>query len=102
MPTKQNTKEWVMKLSESALSPVTINSYIRGFNTFLTWLYENEHTDNIRIKKIKEGKRAVKTYTEAELKKMLAYKPKTFAQHRLYAMICLAIDTGAELMRCFP
>jgi integrase/recombinase XerD len=97
MPTKQNTKEWVMKLCESDISHVTVNSYIRGFNTFLTWLYENEHTENIRIKKIKEGKRGIKTYSEADIKKMLSYRPKTFAQHRLHSMICFAVDTGCRI-----
>ena len=55
MPTKQNTKEQVMNLAESGTAHITINSYIRGFNAFLTWLHENEHIENIRIKKIKEG-----------------------------------------------
>jgi integrase/recombinase XerD len=35
-PDKQNVKEWVIKLTESGISPSTINSYIRGFNSFLT------------------------------------------------------------------
>lgn len=33
-PNKQNTKEFVIELNESNLSRFTINSYIRGTNTF--------------------------------------------------------------------
>lgn len=100
-PNKMNTKEFVIKLSENKVSPFTINSYIRGMNSFLTWLHENEHTsEHLKIKKIKEGKRGLKTYSDAELKKILSHRPKTFVEHRLYTMICLMIDTGVRIDEC--
>ncbi|HEY8559466.1 MAG TPA: tyrosine-type recombinase/integrase [Pyrinomonadaceae bacterium] len=100
-PDKQNIKEFVITLSESGISYFTINSYIRGMNSFLTWLYENEHTpDHLKIKKIKEPKRGLKIYSESELKKILSFRPKTFADHRLYTMICLMIDTGVRIDEC--
>jgi hypothetical protein len=34
-PTEQNIKEYVITLSQSGISPLTVNSYIRGMNTFL-------------------------------------------------------------------
>ena len=52
-PDKNNLKEFVIQLVESNLSQFTINSYIRGMNSFLTWLHENEHTpEHLKIKKI--------------------------------------------------
>jgi integrase/recombinase XerD len=96
-PTGQTVKDWVIKLSESGISPFTINSYIRGFNSFLTWLHENGHAEHIKIKKIKTGKRSPKVYTETELKRLLSYKPKTVAQERTYTLICLLIDCGIRI-----
>lgn len=97
-PNKINVKDWVIKLSESGISPFTINSYIRGFNSFLTWLHQNECLpEPIRIKKIKEGKRKPKVYSDEELKKMLRYRPQTVAQERTYTLICLLIDTGIRI-----
>ena len=97
-PDKQNVKEWVIKLTQSGISPVTINTYARAYNSFLTWLYEEGHTpERLRIKKVKEGQRPPKTYTNDQLKRFLSYRPKSFEGHRLYAMICLAMDTGARI-----
>lgn len=40
-PTRQNIKDFVIKVQESGFTVYTANSYIRGINSFLTWLYEN-------------------------------------------------------------
>ncbi len=98
MPTQTNLKEWVIQLVASGISPATINSRIRGLNSFLTWLFENNHIgEPVRIKTIKEGQKTLKTFSEAQLKKLLAWKPKKFADQRLYTLICLLIDTGLRI-----
>lgn len=97
-PDKLNVKEFVIKVQESGVSPFTANSYIRGINSFLTWAYENELTDtHLKIKKIKEPDKILKLFSEKQLKAMLSYKGKTFAQKRLSAMMFLAIDTGCRI-----
>ena len=85
MPRKDNSKQFVMHLVESGISPFTINPHIRGMNSFLTWLAENEHSELIRIKKIKQGERRLKTLTDQELKRILSFRPKTIPDHRLYS-----------------
>lgn len=39
LPTKNNIKEFVIKVRESGVTVYTANSYIRGVNSFLTWLF---------------------------------------------------------------
>jgi integrase/recombinase XerD len=98
MPTKQNLKEWVIKLNESGIKPVTINSYARVFNAFLTWLLEEGHIpERIRVSKVKEGQRPLKVYSEDTLHKLLRFIPRTFAEHRIYTLICVGIDTGCRI-----
>lgn len=98
MPDKQNVKDWVIRLNESGIRPVTINSYARAFNSFLTWLYEEGHiSERVRVSKVKEGVKPPKTYTEETLKRFLSWRPSTFEGFRLHAMICLALDTGARV-----
>lgn len=97
-PTKQNVKDWVIKLNESGIQPITINTYGRAFNSFLTWLYTEGHTpERLRVSKVKEGQKPPKTYTEDTLKRFLAFRPTTFEGHRFYTMICLAVDTGCRV-----
>jgi len=91
-------KEFVIKLLESGISPATVNSYIRGFNSYLTWLHENGKIDSrLRIKKIKEPERVLKTFSDEQLKLLLSWKPRKFCEWRLYALLCLVIDTGCRI-----
>ncbi|MEZ5428744.1 MAG: tyrosine-type recombinase/integrase [Pyrinomonadaceae bacterium] len=97
-PTKENIKEFVIKIRESDITVYTANSYIRGINSFLSWLYENEYTkEHLKIKKLKEPEKFLKLFSDEQIKRLLNYRPKTFAQKRLYAMICFAFDTGARI-----
>ena len=97
MPDKQNVKEFVIKIQESGVTVYTANSYIRGMNSILTWLAENEHCERFRIKKLREAEKVLKLFSESHMKAMLGFKPKTFAEHRLSAMVCFALDTGCRI-----
>jgi integrase/recombinase XerD len=98
MPTKTNLKEFVIQLTQSGISIATVNSYIRAVNSFCSWLKENDHlTEKLRIKPLKEPQKRLTIFTEEQLRRLLTYKYKTMAQHRFYALVCLAIDTGARI-----
>lgn len=97
MPTKAKCNQYVIALRESGISIFTINSYIRGLNSFFTWLAENKHCEAIKMKPLKAPKNVVKTFTNEQIKRLLAFKPRTFHQHRLYAMLCCAVDTGCRV-----
>lgn len=98
LPDKQNVKTWVIRLNESGIRPVTINTYARSFNSFLTWLHAEGHIpERVRVSKVKEGQKPPKTYTEDTLRRLLGWRPSTFEGFRLHAMICLALDTGARV-----
>ena len=52
-PTKESLKEFVIGLEISGISIQSINCYIRGINSFLSWLFENGHTpEKLRIKQL--------------------------------------------------
>lgn len=98
VPTKQDCKNYVISLRENGVSITTTNSYIRGLNSYLTWLHENEHTpEKLRMVPLREPQKALKTFSDEQVKRLLAFKPRTFHQHRLYAMLCLALDTGCRI-----
>jgi integrase/recombinase XerD len=96
-PTKQAAQAYVISLRESGISIFTINSYIRGLNSFFTWLAENDHCEKVRMKPLKAPKSVPKTFSEAEVRLLLSFKPKTFFEHRLYAMVATALDTGCRV-----
>jgi hypothetical protein len=79
LPTEENLKLFVIKLRESGISPATVNKYVRGFNSYLTWLHENHKIfEQLRIKQIKEPQRVIKTFSDLQLKALLSWKPHTF------------------------
>jgi integrase/recombinase XerD len=97
-PTKQLLKNWIIQMMEAGLSVFTINKNIRTFNSFLTWYVENDYTkENMRMKKLKEPQKILKTFSDQQLRALLNWKPKDIYEHRLYAIIVLLIDTGIRI-----
>ena len=65
LPIKQDLTKFVTGTREQGMKPVTCNTYIRGINSFLTWLYENEHLPQpLKIKQLKCEQRVMKTFNE--------------------------------------
>lgn len=98
VPTNQDCKNYVISLREAGVSIITTNSYIRGINSYMTWLHENGHTpDKLRLQPLKAPQTVLKVLSDSQVKSLLSFKPRTFHQHRLYAMLCLALDTGCRV-----
>ena len=98
--TKTDLNNFVVQMREDNLSPVTCNISIWAMNSFLTWLHENSHIqERLKIKQLKTEKKVIKSYSDQELKQILSYKPRTFVQKRLYAIVSTIIDTGVPSRR---
>jgi integrase/recombinase XerD len=95
--TKSSINQWVVKMREAGRSAATCDAYIRGFNAFLSWLHENDHIEKLSIKRLKLEKRVMQTFSEAQLKGLVHYKPKTAFERRTHVMILVALDTGARV-----
>lgn len=90
--------EFVVKMRESGLRPVSCNTYISGVNSFLTWLFENGHTpEHLKVKQLKEEKKVIQPFKDEHLKALLSWKPNGFYEWRLHALVCLIIDSGVRI-----
>lgn len=97
-PTEFSLKQFVIGMKDAGLASTTCNISIRAMNSYLTWLKENGHIrEPLRIKQVKEEKRVRQGYSDAELSRLLSFKPGTFFEWRLYALICLLTDTGIRI-----
>ena len=80
------------------MKPATCNVYIRGMNSFLSWLHESEYIpEPLKIKQLKTEQKIMQTFTDEQLKSIASFKPKTFTEARLHALLCLVIDTGVRI-----
>jgi hypothetical protein len=79
-------------MREAGKSAACCDAYTRGINPFLTWLFENDHLpQHLKIKRSKLEQMIMKTFTEVELKALVSYKPKTYYERRMHALLCLVI-----------
>lgn len=90
--------EFVIKLRESGIKPRSCNVYICSINSFPSWLWENNLiSERLKIKELKEDQVVIPTYTKEHIASFLSWKPKTWPEKRMYALVCTLIDTGARI-----
>jgi integrase/recombinase XerD len=91
-------KTAAMALVESKRQPSTINDYIRAVNAFLHWASVEGHLpERLRLDYLKEEQKIIPTFSDQHIKLLLAWKPRTFAEHRMYVVVCLLLDTGLRI-----
>jgi site-specific recombinase XerD len=96
--TQRLLNERVAALRQQGKSPSCCNAYIRGINSFLSWLSANGYTtEKLRVKSLRAETRVMKTFNEAQVKAIVLFKPRTSTEKRLHALLCLIIDTGVRI-----
>jgi integrase/recombinase XerD len=98
IPTQAGVNNAVISLRESGKTARCINVYARNLNSFLSWLYENEYTaERVRIKKLKCADVSLKTFSDEQVQRLLAFKPRKKSETRLYALLILLTDSGCRI-----
>jgi integrase/recombinase XerD len=96
--TKNHLNRFILGMREKGLKPETCNVHIRGMNSFLSWLFENEFiSEHLKMKQLKTEQRIMKTFSDNQLKAIFLFKPKTFSEARLHTLLCLVMDTGVRI-----
>ncbi len=98
MPTREVINTLIIRMRESGLSIGGCNTYLRGLNTVLKWMKASEYIeDNITIKLLKQEKLVMRSFSEEELRRLIAFRPQKFGERRMHTLICLLIDTGVRI-----
>jgi site-specific recombinase XerD len=104
--TKPILQDSVVRLRERGLSPVSCNTYVKAINALLAWLHAEGYLSTaLSLSPQRTEKRVVQTLSDDQLRRLLAFKPKSAAQWRAYALACALTDTGVridELLRFRP
>lgn len=75
--TQSQLNEFVVRMREAGVKPVSCNTFISGLNGFLMWLHENSHLEKLCLKKLKVEQPVVKTLNEKQLRAIITFKPQT-------------------------
>ena len=95
LPGKAEWAKAISALRDRGVSAVSVNTWARAINAFLNWAHEEQHLPKLeRIPRLKEDRNLLATLTTEQLRHLLSFRPKTFREHRLFAMLCLMLDTG--------
>ncbi len=90
-------------MRESGLSPGACNVYIRSLNSFLSWLHEGGYvTEPLRLRQLPQPKKVIKVFADKHVPALIRFRPKGAFEWRLYALVCLLIDTGARIDEVLP
>jgi integrase/recombinase XerD len=107
VPNESNLSMFVIEMRTHGLNTTTCNISIRAFNSFLTWLKEKgicpEKFSNgkpFKLDKLPEEKKQLRVFDDADIHKILTFKPKGRNDHRIYALVCTLIDTGIRINEC--
>jgi integrase/recombinase XerD len=104
MPTEQNLSQFVIGMREAGLNTTTCNISIRSFNSFISWLKDNGHCPQtftngkpFKLIKLPEEKKKLRVFDDEDLAKILSFKPSCKNDRRVYALLCVLIDTGIRI-----
>jgi integrase/recombinase XerD len=98
MPDRFVLNDFIIKRRERGMQPGGANVYIRGINSFLGWMWQNNYiSERLSMKSLKEEKKTIPIYSEKELKAFINWKPKNWHEQRFYALLITLIDTGARI-----
>lgn len=82
-------------MREAGLKPSSVNCRLRAIAAYVKWA-----ALNVTVPRLREEKRELPTFSADSLARLLKWKPRTPAQHRLSAVIALLFDSGCRIDEC--
>lgn len=84
--TKPVLQDFVVRLRERGLSPVSCNTWVKAINALLSWLHAEGHlSTRLSLPPQRTEKRVVQTLSDDHLRRLLAFKTQ---EHRAVAGVC--------------
>jgi len=92
MPTQDQLNDAVMRMREKGCKATGCNSAIRAINAYLRW-----SSSPLKIRPLKEPQIILPTFTDAQVKRLVAYRSKRRCQRRLHLLTLFLLDTGCRI-----
>lgn len=96
--TKAQLETWVVGMRQDGRTPGGCNVYIRGMNSFCSWLREEGHIPApLKLKLLKVPTTTLRGFSDAEIRTLLAFRAKGFFAVRTWTLIQTLLDTGIRI-----
>jgi integrase/recombinase XerD len=102
-PTQDDLKAAVLRMREKGLKATGCNSAIRAINTYLHWVNAGSEVKcspackHPKIAQLKEPQLVLPTFTEQQIRLLVAWKPEGKNQQRLHLLLLFLLDTGCRI-----
>ena len=102
-PSQDNLKAAVLKMRAKGLRATGCNSAIRAINTYLHWTDTGSEVKcspackHPKIAQLKEPQLVLPTFTEQQIRLLVAWKPEGKYQQRLHLLTLFLLDTGCRI-----
>jgi site-specific recombinase XerD len=95
---KASLAGWVVAQRQRGVSVGGVNMYARTINSYLSWLHEEGHTtERLKIKLLPNPAKTIKTFSDGDIRLILAFTPKGKFQLRTWSLIVCLLDTGVRI-----
>lgn len=101
-PTKQGMMDSIASLlATKKVSPISVNTYLRGFKAYVLWLKAEGHlTEVFKVQFLKTEQKILATLSEEQSKRLIQYKPSGTNEVRAHAITLVLLDTGLRISEC--
>jgi integrase/recombinase XerD len=102
-PSQEDLKAAVVRMREKGLKATGCNSAIRAINTYLHWASAGSEVKcspvckHPKIAQLKEPQLILPTFTEQQIRLLVAWKPKNKYQDRLHLITLFLLDAGCRI-----
>jgi integrase/recombinase XerD len=102
-PSQEQLKDAVIRMREKGLKPTGCNCAARAINAYLHWSSAGIEKKcgpgcpHLRVPKVKEPELVLPTFTAAQIKCLLKWKPKAKCSQRLHLLILILLDSGCRV-----
>jgi integrase len=98
LPTRATLQEFVVRLRERGVRPVTCNTYVAAMNAFCAWLHQEGHaSERVKLAKLRVDRRMLTLLDDSQMRALITYKPRGFGQVRVQLAAVLVLDTGLRI-----
>jgi site-specific recombinase XerD len=94
-PTQARMLDCVQTCLAGGLSPISMNTYLRGFKAYCLWLKaEGQLKEIFKVHFLKTEQKVLATLSREQVKTIIAYKPTGTNMTRAHIVACVLLDTG--------
>lgn len=88
----------VQKLLADGVSPISVNTYLRGFKAYIRWMHEEGKLEQVfKVQFLKTEQKVLATFSSEQVKRLINWKPVGRNKTRVRIMALTALDTGVRV-----